>query len=108
MLVLSSPSSTDITIQVTVKEDTAKSEYTNINNILNRLVTLDGSDYGPGGPYNITIPAGQTNISFDISIIDDHVLEENKVFELIIIPPTIIELGGPNRTTVTIVDDDGK
>ena len=72
---------------------------------------LGGTDYSPRGPYNITIPAGQTTFSFDVSIIDDDVLEGNEDFNLIILAeslPNDIRLGDHNRSTVTIVDDDSK
>ena len=61
--------------------------------------------------YNITIPAGQTTFSFNVSIIDDDVLEGNEDFNLIILAeslPNNITLGDHNRSTVTIVDDDSK
>ena len=63
------------------------------------------------GQYNITIPAGQTTFSFDVSIIDDDVLEGNEEFDLIILAeslPNNITLGDHNRSTVTIMDDDSK
>ena len=83
-------------------------DYVRIYNV------LGGTDYGPWGPYNITIPAGQTTFSFDVSIIDDDVLEGTEDFNLIILaeslPNNNITLGDPNRSTVTIiiVDDDSK
>ena len=61
--------------------------------------------------YNITIPAGQTTFSFNVSIIDDDVLEGNEDFNLIILAeslPNNITLGDHNRSTVTIVDEDSK
>ena len=53
-------------------------------------------------------PAGSTEVSFDIIIDDDNLLEDNEEFILSInstSPPvgTIID-----EATVTIVDDDGK
>ena len=72
---------------------------------------LGGTDYGPWGPYNITIPAGQTTFSFNVSIIDDDVLEGNEDFNLIILAESLqnnITLGDHNRSTVTIMDDDSK
>jgi len=76
------------------------------------LLYLIGSvDYGPRGPYNVILPAGRTRVSFDISIFDDNVLEENENFILTILAeslPSDIRLGDPDRTTVIIVDDDSK
>ena len=50
-------------------------------------------------------------ISFDISILDDNILEENEDFYLIIIAeslPNDIILGDANMSRVTIVDDDSE
>ena len=72
---------------------------------------IGGVDYGPRGPYNVTIPAGRTTVSFDVLILDDNVLEENEEFILTILAeslPNDIRLGNPNKSTVTIVDDDSK
>ena len=79
------------------------------SSILYNLV--GGSDYGPEGPYNVTIPANQTRFPFVIKIINDSVLEENESFTLIINArslPNGFGLGNLNMTTVTIVDDDSK
>ena len=98
VLVLSNPSLTDITILVTDNEISAKNNLTG------------GGDY-ISGPYNITIPAGHTNISFDISIIDNNVVENDKTFSLTIAPeslPYLVSRGNPGVAMVTIVNDDSK
>ena len=97
VLVLSNPSLTDITIQVLDNEISAKNNLTG------------GGDY-ISGPYSVTIPAGHTNISFDISIIDNNVVEDDKIFSLAIAPeslPYLVSRGNPGVAMVTIVNDDG-
>ena len=56
------------------------------------------------------IPAGQTNVTFDVTIMNDNIVENNETFTLIIRPnslPDRISTGSIQRTTVTIVDNDG-
>ena len=98
VLVLSNPSLTDITIQVIDSEVSARSNL------------MGGGDYTPG-PYIFTIPAGHTSASFDISITDDGVVEDDKNFSLAITPeslPYLVSRGNPGVAIVTIVSDDGK
>ena len=71
-------------------------------------VTGGGVDYG-SGPYTVTIPAGQTSVSFDVAIIDDNILETTEDFTLTIIQsslPTGVTRDNPFRATVTIQDND--
>ena len=72
------------------------------------IISLDNVDYN-SGPYNITIPAGMTNASFNISISVDNVLEGNEVFSLTIdqISPVNV-IVSDNSTLVMIIDDDRK
>ena len=98
VLVLSNPSLNDITIQVVDSEITATSNL------------IGGGDYTPG-PYIVTIPAGDTIVSFDISITDDGVVEDDEIFRLDIAPeslPYLVSRGNPGVAMVTIVSDDGK
>ena len=98
VLVLSNPSLTDITIQVIDSEVSATSNL------------IGGGDYTPG-PYIVTIPAGDTIVSFDISITDDGVVEDDEIFRLDIAPeslPYLVSRGNPAVAMVTIVSDDGK
>ena len=97
-LVLSNPSLTDITIQVIDSEVFATSNFTG------------GGDYVPG-PYNVTIPAGHTSVSFDILITDNDIVEDDKIFSIAITPqslPYLVSRGNPGEAMVTIVSDDGK
>ena len=69
-----------------------------------------GEDYELG-PLNVTILAGHISVSFNISIIDDIIFEQNEFFTL-----TIDSSSLPNGVSVqpdcmlmiTIMDDDGK
>ena len=70
----------------------------------------EDADYDPG-PYKVIFPAEQTTIEFNVSIIDDNVLENDEQFNLMIdggALPDDIMLGDPHTTVVTIVNDDGK
>ena len=52
-----------------------------------------------------------TSASFNVSIIDNDILETDKDFELVINMlslPSSVTVGIPAQVTVTIVDDDGK
>ena len=63
------------------------------------------------GPYTVTIPAGQTNATFDIPINNDDILEDIENFTLTINSsslPTGVTPGDPDVATVTITDDDRK
>ena len=68
-------------------------------------------DYN-SGPYDVIIPAGHVISSFNISIIDDSILEQqSEKFYLIIDPSSLFNgvfAGNPNRTVVNIFDNDGK
>ena len=74
------------------------------------MTILGGVDYN-SGPYNITFPAGVTSVSFNITIINDTVLEDNETLLLTIIIldvlPNIVIPGENNHTNVTIVNDGG-
>ena len=98
VLVLSNPSLTDITIQVTDSEVSAISSL------------IGGGDYA-SGPYSVTIPAGHTSVSFDISITDDDLVEDDEILRLAIMPeslPYLVSRGNPGVAMITIVSDDGK
>ena len=63
------------------------------------------------GPYNVTFPAGVTRVSFNISICDDDLLEDNENFSLTInadsLPDGII-IGSPSTVMMIIRNDDSK
>ena len=69
-----------------------------------------GVDYN-SGPYDVIFPAGVTSVAFNISVINDTILEENESFTLTIINSSLlsrVDLGIPDNTTVTIVDTTGE
>jgi len=73
-------------------------------------IIIGGNDYDHG-PYNVTFPAGETIISFDVSIFNDNTMEGVENFNLIINPsslPSGVIVGDPGQVTVTIVDDECK
>ena len=70
---------------------------------------IGGSDYVTG-PYNVVIPAGETNVKFSVIIMDDNILETNETINLAIksnMLPNKITRANPGRAVVTIVDNDG-
>ena len=73
-------------------------------------ILLGNADYN-SGPYNVTFPAGVTSVSFDVTIIDDNILELNEQFDLTIISsslPNGFTVDNPSQATVTIIDDDSE
>ena len=67
----------------------------------------NGDDY-VSGPYNVTIPAGQTTVSFDVSIIDDNIYEQSEQFEVRIKQISTlsrVHIGSSYIATVVIADD---
>lgn len=63
------------------------------------------------GQYNVMLPAGVTRVPFYVPITNDDVLEVNEKFDLIIDLSSLssnVNAGSIYRTTVLIVDDDGK
>ncbi|XP_065892786.1 uncharacterized protein [Dysidea avara] len=92
VLVLSNPSSTDITIQVRDIENTA----------------TRGVDYD-SGPYTVTFTAGQTSVPFDVPVNNDNTLENTEMFTVTIDPSTLpdrVTVSYPDQSTVTILDSD--
>ena len=57
----------------------------------------------------ISIPAGQSSVDITVSIIDDNCREEDETFnaDLTVLPNQAVNLGSPDRTMITIEDDDG-
>ena len=70
---------------------------------------IDNKDYN-AGPYAVTIPAGQNDVTFSVTITDDNIREESETFNLIIYEaslPSGISSNDINAVTVTIMDRDG-
>ena len=73
-------------------------------------ITTVGDDYKTG-PFNVTIPAGEISVSFNVSLINDNVFEANESFILTIDSsslPSGVLVQPDCMTVVTIVDDDGE
>lgn len=71
---------------------------------------IGGDDYG-SGPYNVTFAAEETMAQFSVPITDDDLVEEEEKFSLDITStslPLNVNIGDPEKATVTIMDDDGK
>ena len=68
-----------------------------------------GVDYNTG-PYSVTFPIGSTNASFNITINNDDVLEDDEIFTLHISPVTSgLNVGTPNvQTTVYVTNNFSK
>ena len=72
------------------------------------MLTTGGGDDYVSGPFVVTIPAGQTNTSIDVSITDDDIYEQKEKFKLVIDPSSTVDgvlIGSPRKVTVVITDD---
>jgi len=109
VLVLSNPSSTDITVQLRllplVSEVTLSQNVNSSNN-----ATGGGVDYN-SGPYTVTFTAGQTSAFFGVPINDDNILENTEMFTLIINSATLpshVTVSDPDQSTVDILESDSE
>ena len=107
----SNPSSIDIMLRVNSTSTGSKCKF-DIENICSYYNCIDNDDYDTG-PYTLTIPAGENDVTFSVSITDDNIREQSETFHLIIDESSLpmashITSGDPSRTTVTIMDDDSK
>ena len=79
--------------------------------MLSTVIIIKGGDDYNSGPYNVTFPAGVTSVSFNITIINDNILEDNETFELIIDDSSLLSTVTtviPNKTVIIIRDTDSK
>ena len=70
----------------------------------------EGVDYN-SGPYSVQFNVGVTRVSFNVSINNDNILEEDEIFTLNINSSSLtnrITIGDHSQTTVTILDNDGE
>ena len=114
VLVLSNPSSTDITAVVYSTNGTAFGKYTKseclIYTLMRSILTGEGIDYG-SGPYTVTFVAGQTHTVFNVPLNNDDYYEGNENFVITINSSSLLSRvtpDNPSLATVTIVDNDGK
>lgn len=107
---LSNPVSFDFTVIVINLDASAIGMHSlfkhNITYTANR--NIGGADYN-AGPYNIMIPAGETRVLFNVTIIDDNIYEDLEQFFLTI--PTTQSLPdgiyfGNNLTTLIFIEND--
>jgi len=68
-------------------------------------VYLGGIDYDPG-PYNLTVPAGNTSLLFTVPLAIDAILESNEEFEMMIDGASLNVLISTEPARVVIVDND--
>ena len=69
-----------------------------------------GEDYD-SGPYSVKFNAGMTEVTLNVSIVDDDILERNEKFNLTVNVsslPNTVSVGDHGQATVTIMDNDGK
>ena len=111
-LTLSTPLTTDLTLQVTNIDSTANGKsnvnYTSHNKYHS---VVEDNDYN-AGPYSVTFVAGQTDASFDVMISDD-MLERDESFMLKIDESSLsldtVTIDTNNdEATVTIMNDGSK
>ena len=111
ILLLNGSLSTNITVLVNSVNDTATGEWSNIiTNISIKNVIGGGVDYN-SGPYSIKILAGANRMTFNISINNDNILEDNEEFSLIINNtslPSCVITNSSGRSTVIVRDDDSE
>lgn len=68
---------------------------------------IGGVDFS-SGPYTVTFPARMTQVSLDVPLTDDNILEGDETFLLVFASlPNGVTDSNPFYAEVTIVDDDG-
>ena len=76
---------------------------------LHTLNLLGGKVDYDSGPYNVLINRGETEVNFDVSIINDKVYEVDELFGLVIttfgFPPGLLR-SEPHAANVSIIEDD--
>lgn len=110
-LILSNPSSTDFNVSIVTNNITATSKRRCLYDLqfifMHAYTYVGGSDYDPG-PYNLTIPAGNTSLLFTIPLAIDNIVELVEEFELRIDRVSLAVLISAGPTRVVIVDNDSK
>ena len=88
-------------------------QYYHKQHVHNNNLAGGGVDY-TFGPYNVTFTAGVASVSFNITIINDNVLEDNETFLLTIVSSSLssqgflLTTGVYSEATVKIVDTTSK
>jgi len=75
------------------------------------IIATENVDYTYSGQFNVTVPAGETQVVFNISIINDSKNEGAENFTVIISSTNLhpnVSIGSVSNATVSIVDDISK
>ena len=114
VLVLSNPSSTNITVEILSTEGSATGKYSVYILFSLRFKIcfnhIGGADFS-SGPYIVIFLPGMTRTQFDVLIMDDNILEYDETFELRINAsslPNRVSVGSVQQATVNISDEDSK
>ena len=119
ILVLSNPSATDLTIRVKIfNQQTSAAgiaiptvNFIKINvHLCNCNTNVGGSDF-IFVPHYVSFPAGVMRVAFNVTIVEDNILEHNESFSVGVDPLTLpnkIIIGSSSHTTITIIDDDSE
>jgi 5'-nucleotidase len=93
------------TISVTL--DMALSEEATVDYATSDDTAEAGSDYTAASG-TLTIPAGKTTATFDVSITDDAAVEDDETLKLTLSNPVNVTLGTTKTATLKIMDDEQK
>ena len=107
-LILSNPSSTEITVQVNDNSVTATGELERIKLKLHSYISGVSGGFGP---YIVQFPAGVTSASFNVSITKDNVPEGNENFNLMInssMLPNGVTVDATGNTMIIVNDRSSK
>ena len=116
MVLLSQPSTQNISVTLNTSDITANGETTQALHLLihnfDVITRIVGVDYGQSGvtSYSVLFTAGSTVQSVTIGIIDDTIREGNETFRVTINPSSMLGviIANPSTAVVTIIETTGK
>lgn len=91
-------------LQIQISLDSVSAQTISIPYIMSGTAT--GADYTLGSSSSITIPAGQSTATINLSVIDDTLNEANENLIFSLDTPTNASLGANTTHTLTITDND--
>ena len=94
--------------ELTLELSAARAAATQVRLIAVGTSASASADFAPA-PYTVDFPAGDTQATLRIAIVDDNVPEESEAFNVTIVAlnlPAGVSVGTPSEATVTIRDDD--
>ncbi len=94
--------------ELTLELSAARAAATSVRLIAVGTSASQHADF-EAGPYTVNFPAGETQATLLIAIVDDNVPEESEAFNVTIVAlnlPAGVSVGTPSEATVTIRDDD--